>query len=839
MSPFTHLHVHSNFSFLDGGSSIRDLVAEAARLDMEALALTDHDNVAAAADFHRLALAAGIRPIQGAELTVSAVGEEGDERPFHLVVLAEDAAGYANLCRILTDAHLQNPRGSPRVTPAMLRGRTGGLIALSGCRQGEVPWRLLRGDKEGARRAAAFYSRLFGPDRFYLEIQADNLPGARSLARHLRDLGEHLGIGLMAANNVHYSTRDRFPVHDLLTCVRLGIRLDEAHPQRRLNAENYLKPARAMAAVMAHLPGGREALANTRRVAERCGPALDLEANLHPAFAVPGGGSAGAYLRELVYTGARERYGRVDRDLEHRLEHELNIINRLNYADYFLLVWDVVRYARSRGIRCAGRGSAADSAVAYCLYITEVDAHGRGLLFERFMSLERAQRPDIDIDFDWRYRDQVAEYVYRKYGRDHVAAVSTYHTYRARSAVRDLGKAMGFPAHEIDRLAKVLPHGFAGDAAAVLEAVPELRDSGLPLERYRRLFRLCAAVAGFPRHWGTHLSGLVISRRPLTDITPLQQSAKGVVVTQFDKEGVEDLGLIKLDLLPLRTFGAIEDARRAIAARDPGFDYERLPLDDPDTFAMISRGETIGVFQLESPAQRALQPRLQAADLEDIVASVAVIRPGPIKGNMVEPLLARRRGEQPITYLHPSLEPILSKTWGVVLFQEQVIEIATAVAGFSPGEADRLRRVMSHARSRAEMEDIGRLFVAGARRRGIKEEVAREIFSYIQGYASYGFCEAHAAAFATTAYKTAYLLRHYPAEFFAALLSHQPMGYYPPNTLALEARRRGVRLLPVDINASDAPFTVEEGAIRIGLQQVKGMPRDMLEALLAERDRRG
>ncbi|MFS8571383.1 MAG: DNA polymerase III subunit alpha, partial [Thermaerobacter sp.] len=697
---FTHLHVHSCYSFLDGASTPRQLVQRAADLGMQALALTDHDSVAGAVEFYRCAREAGIKPIQGAEVTVAPLGEEGDQarpaRSFHLVLLAEGPAGYANLCRILSDAHLQNPRGQPLVTRSMLEGRTGGLIALSGCRRGEVAWRLLRGDRCGAERAARALRGLFGPDRFYLELQADRLPGQRRLHRQMRDLAGHLGVGLAASNNVHYHERDRFWLHDLLTCVRCGLTIDQVHPERRLNAENDLKPAADMAAAFADLP---EALRGTAAIAERCRPALDLDARLHPAFAVPPGMTAERYLRELAYRGAQERYGRLTGKIRRRLDHELDIINRLGYADYFLLVWDVVRFARSRGIRCAGRGSAADSAVAYCLYITEVDAIERGLLFERFMSLERAERPDIDIDFDWRYRDQVADYVYRRYGAGHVAAVCTYQTYRGRAAIRDFGKVLEFPDDEIDRLAKRWYGSVGDDALERFERVPELRDSGIAAGRYRRLLEACAAVRGFPRHLGTHLGGLVISRRPLVEVTPLQRSAKGIVVSQFDKRGVEDLGLVKLDLLPLRTFGAVDDAVRAIQTRDPGFDDQRIPLDDQATFRMIRRGETVGVFQLESPAQRALHPRLKAETMEDIVASVAIIRPGPIKGNMVEPFLRRRRGEEPVTYLHPKLKPILEKTWGVVLFQEQVIEIATAIAGFTPGEADRLRRVMTHARS--------------------------------------------------------------------------------------------------------------------------------------------
>ena len=859
---FVHLHVHSPFSFLDGASRLDALVEEAALQGMPALALTDHNNVSGAVRFQKRCLAAGLLPIQGAEITL----EDGS----HLTLLSRGPKGYANLCRIITAAHLGaepeayagglltlapgHDRAKPAAPFSALAHHSDDLIALSGCRKGEIPSLILRGRLAEAEAAARRYAALF-PGRFYLELQADCLPGEKSLHAALRDLGEHLKLPLVATANVHYRTREEFVVHDLLTCVRTLTKLDQPHPDRRLNAENYFKPAEVMAEQFRDLP---EAIANTLRIAEQCIPSLDLEAQHFPAFETPPGMSAAAYLRELTYAGAQRRYGRITEEVRSRLEHELSIIHQLGYEDYFLLVWDVVRYARSRGIRAAGRGSAADSAVAYCLFITDVDAVSRGLLFERFMSLERAEKPDIDIDFDARRRDEVADYVYRKYGRDHVAAVCTYNTYHARSAIRDLGKAMGFGEAELDFLAKRMPY-FAGadDIAELMGRLPELRQSGIPWHKFEQLIQACAQVARFPRFIGTHLGGLVISRQPLLDVTPLQIAAKGIAVTQFDKEYIEDLGLVKLDLLSLRTFSAVADASTMLAAS--GFDYDRIPAEDSAVYEMLGEGESIGVFQLESPAQRALQARLQPDRFEDLVASVAIIRPGPIKGNMVEPFLARRKGQEEVTYLHPKLKPILEKTYGVVLFQEQVIEIATAVAGFTPGEADQLRRVMTHARNKEDMMAIGRLFREKAAVNGVEPEVADTIFSYIQGYASYGFCEAHAAAFANTAYKTAYLIRHYPAEYFAALMSAQPMGYYPINTLAGEARRRGVGLLPVDINRSDAAFTVERWrpdeweafwanagpwvpefphlgkAIRIGLQQVKGVGKGVQEAILAAR----
>jgi len=547
-------------------------------------------------------------------------------------------------------------------------------------------------------------------------------------------------------------------------------------------------------------------------------------------------GSRVAHPVAVFVAGLVQRYREVrPQKVTGRLEHELDIICRLGFEDYFLLVWDVAAYARRQKIRYAGRGSAADSAVAYCLYITEVDSIARGLLFERFMSLERAQKPDIDIDFDSRYRDRISTYLYQKYGADKVATVCTYNTFRARSAFRDLAKAMDFPAPEIDRLAKKLPYIHADQIDLAIERFPELRESGIDSPRFRELLGYCAAISGFPRFIGTHLGGIVVSRHPLASVTPLQEAAKGVVVTQYDKDFVEDLGLIKLDLLSLRTMAAIEDSALTIRESDSGFDYETIPLDDKATFEMVNRGETVGVFQLESPAQRALQSRLNASGMEDIIASVALIRPGPIKGNMVEPFIARRQGQEPVTYLHPQLKPILEKTYGVVLFQEQVIEIATVIAGFTPGEADRLRRVMTHARSHREMADIGAEFIKKATANGISGEIAETIFSYIMGYASYGFCEAHAAAFATTAYKTAYMIRHYPAHFLAAMLSHQPMGFYDPNTLCVEARKRGVAILPPDINLSQRHFAVEKNSVRISLRQVKGVKDSALDMIFGAR----
>ncbi|WAH35784.1 DNA polymerase III subunit alpha [Alicyclobacillus dauci] len=828
---FVHLHCHSPYSFLDGASSIEAYVAQSAMYHMPALALTDHNSIAGLPELHKWASVYGVKPISGAELTMM----DGT----HLTVLVETRRGYRNLCELLTLAYTgEERRTDPRIDERDLFRLGDGLIILSGCRNSRLQ-QLLRGhDYSSAQALASRYRDRFG-DSFYLEMQRDGYPGNEAVLKDLNQLSESIGVSLVATSNVHYVDKHLFPVHDALRCIGLGCDVFTPHPKRPLNRQAWFHDADE---AMERFGAYSQAIHETIAIAERCQVVLALNETHFPTFSLEDSdGDRVEYLRRLVYAGAHDRYPRVDNELMRRLEHELDIIVRLGYVDYFLVVWDIVRFARSRRIRCAGRGSAADSAVAYCLYITDVDAAGRGLLFERFMSLERAERPDIDIDFASDRRDEVMQYVYDKYGNDKVARVATYQTFRGRSAIREIGSALGLPQALLSPLAKRVPwSAHADDLDGLLDRVPELND----FREYRKtlhwLFQIASHVAGYPRHYGMHVGGIVVSRDPLYETTSLQPSAKGEWITPFDKRTVEDVGLVKLDLLSLRTMSAVEGAVQMSANSLRSIDYDNIPLDDESTFEMIRRGDTIGVFQLESPAQRALQARLGATGLEDIVASVALIRPGPIQGNMVDPFIARRHGNEPITYLHPKLEPILGKTYGVVLFQEQVIEIATAIACFTPGEADELRRVMSHARSHAEMKQIGEKFILKARENGIPDDVSSTIFSYIQGYASYGFCEAHAAAFATTAYKTAYLVQHYPAEFYASILNQHPMGYYPVHVICAEARRRGIKILPVDVNESDwSCSTPQPDQIRLGFQLIKRFTPEAGMSIVEERSRNG
>lgn len=825
---FVHLHCHSPFSFLDGASPVEDLVKQTAELGMPALALTDHNNLSASVQFARAAGQAGIKAIQGAEIDL----EDGS----HLTLLAQNKEGYASICQLLTAAHLNHPRGQAAVKSEDLEFLQD-VIVLSGCRRGLIDRFILQGDYSKARLQAQFYKSLLGPEHFYIELQNLLLPGDRYLNHCLLELAQELNLEVAASNNVHYARHADYFLHDILCCARKLCTLNDIDPDRPLNGAAYMKSPEEMQALFPRCP---QALANTLQIADRCQPWLQEQAFHFPRFPLPPGQNATAVLRKLCWEGANRRYKTIGAAVTERLEYELQVIEQMGFPNYFLVVWDLARYSRQEGIRYAGRGSAADSLVAYCLGITEVDSLARGLLFERFMNPERIGMPDIDIDFESRCRDQVIDYVYKKYGSDYVARVATYNTFRARSALRELGKALGFPEAELDPLCKRMPfYARADQIQTLLDKLPELKDSPLHEARFELLLECCDRLAGFPRFLGMHLGGLVISDIPITRLTPLQQSGLGPVISQFDKEDIEGLGLVKLDLLSLRTLSVIQDATAEIRQSGHDLNYEEIPLNDRSTFEMINRGETIGVFQLESPAQRALQSRFNASEFEDVVASMALIRPGPIKGNMVDPYVDRRLGREEVSYMHPWLEPILKKTYGVVLFQEQVIEIGQVIAGFTPAEADQLRRVMTHSRSQKIMNELGQTFVERSVVRGIERSLAEEIFNCMLGYASYGFCEAHAAAFATTSYKSAYLIKHYPAEYYAAILNHQPMGFYPPRIIGNEARRRRLHILPPDINQSSIGFTVEGGsAIRVGLKQIKGLSTNSLASIADARSKK-
>ena len=862
---FTHLHTHSYFSLLDGAAPIKDLTAAAADLTMPALALTDHNALYGAVRFYQAATGAGIKPIIGVEFTIEPAHDAALPHPAHLLLLAENNEGYSNLCRLVTAAHLGTARraqpfseeiehldrANPVLTQENLTRHCSHLIALSGCRRGEIPQLLLANNRTLAEKTAHYYRGLFGPESFYIELHNHLLPPPMQHLRYdLADLARSVGLPTVATNNVHYVAPEYAPLQDLLICIDNNKAVDEPQPRRKVNNQYYLKSAEQMAELFSDMP---QALAATGEITDRCEWQLDLEHFHFPHFDLKAvreqergiypppapDDDARGYLRRLAYAGARWRYGEIRPEVGKRLEHELRIIEGHGLCEYFLIVWDIVRFARSANIRATGRGSAGDSLVAYALDITQADPIEHELLFERFLSAERCGMPDIDVDFCSRRRDEVTAYVYRRYGVEHVAAVCTINTFQARSAIREIGKALAMDDAEIGPLALAFPHMHATGIKEALQKLPEAREVPVNLADKELLLTLCEQISGFPRHLSVHVGGLVISKPPLCSICPLEPASKGIVIAGFDKDDIEALGLIKMDILGLRIHSAIADCLVDIERRTGRpLDLENTPLDDAATFKLLRSTRTVGLFQLESPGQRNLLGRAQPREFEEVIANISLFRPGPVQSDMIRPYLERKHGREPVTYLHPALEPILRRTFGVIIYQEQVIEIARAIAGFSLGQGDILRRAMTHDRSTAEMESMRAEFVAGATTRGVDPFVADRIFDAVAGFAAYGFNKAHAACFGKISYQTAYLKAHYPAEFLAGILSNQPMGFYPPRTVAEDARRLGIRLLPVCVNHSEDRFTVEGGDIRIGLRLFRGMSEVALASILEARRHR-
>lgn len=756
------------------------------------------------------------------------VRPHGAETGHPIVLLARNRRGFRNLCRIITEAQLGSSKGNARLHPDTLRRLNEGLFCLTGGERGPTADPCLAGRHQAARQAAEELRAVFGRERLFIELQNRLHSRSRELLQSLRQLAKDLRLKTCATNGVHHALKADYAVHDLMTCCRLLTSVDRKHPLRPSNAEAYLKSPRAMARLF---QGHEEALQSASWIAAQCEPSMELGVYHFPDFPLPEGETHYSFLCKLCWDGARRRFRVIDREVVRRLEKELDIIEGLGFAQYFLVIWDIVRWARGRGIRCAGRGSAADSLVTYVLGITEVDPLAHELLFERFLNPQRKGAPDIDIDFDANRRDEVINYVYERYGRDHAAMVCTLYTLNARSALRDVGKALDFPPEDLDAFAKAMPHTSADRIEAAFERLPELRDSNLPRRKFAALTEMCGRVAGFPRHLSVHLGGMVVSQERIDELVPLEWSAKGVVVTQWDKDDIEEVGLVKMDLLSLKNLAAIDDTlalvrrsgasgplppalpRREVGPSDPILPEDHIDtmsFDDPRVFALLRTTRTVGVFQVESPGMRALLGRIQPTEFEDLIAQVSLFRPGPLQADMITPFVARRHGKEPVQYLHPKLEKSMRRTYGVLIYQEQVLEIAAALAGFDYGQADNLRRAMTHDRSPAEMESIRESFLEGCRRQGdVPPAAAERTWKSLSAFAAYGFCKAHAAAFARTAYQTAWLKAYYPAHFLCSILNNQPMGFYSGHTIVQEARRSGIPVRGVDINASGADFTVE------------------------------
>lgn len=751
------LHTHSAYSLLDGASRPYELIKRGSELNYQAMALTDHDSVSGAWEFQRLALDAGIKPIIGCEVTL----EDGS----HLTLLAENYIGYQKIC-----TYLNRPDKDDKSLP-----HGDGIFALSGCRNSRLQRLLL---KRRYQEALEFAKRLstFFEGRFFIEMTNDLLPRTGEILNNLDELAKELQVPTVASVDVHYAYEEDFPVHDSLSCLRLGIKLDDVHPERSFNNASYLCSSEELKRRFAKFPDALQGMSN---LAELCDTKPLVPPKLLPS--IPG---ATAKLKEIALAGLKGKYGTDSHKALERLEHELNTISTLGYDSYFLLVYDLVCEAKKRDITYQGRGSAAGSLVSYCLDLTQVDPIAHNLVFERFLSIERSQQPDIDIDFDWAKREQLWEYLENKYGSNHVASIAAFHCYREDMARNDLLR-IGLPENLISPLVD--------------------------------------KMYGLPRHIATHSSGIAIASDYLSCHTPLVEAATGRMIVALDKDDIEEMGIVKLDLLSLRTLGALSELNLPIKAEDRA------------TYKMLQEGKTLGVFQLESPAQRSLQHRLKPEKFSDVVASVALIRPGPIKGNMVEPYIKRHNKEEEITYLTDEVKPYLEKTFGLIVFQEQIIQIASALGGFTPGESDKLRKTLTNKKRENELYDFRNLFVSRATERGVPLETAESIFQTLESFAGYGFCEAHSASFAQTAYKTAFLRCHYPAEFFGALINNQPLGYYPPQSLLWEAKRLGVKVVPLDINQSPFETYGKDFYLYLGLKLIKGFSEKVMEDILKKR----
>lgn len=830
---YAELHCHSSFSFLDGASNPEELVVCAKEMGLKALALTDHDDLGGIVRFAYAAREVSLDAIVGAELSM----EDGS----HLVVLAKDVTGYKNLCYLITQSRSECTRGSPKVLYNNLFERVAGLIALSGCPSGRIPSELARGDTDAALLHAKTLLDAFGAGNFYLELWNHNIAQELVIGRRMLEIANKLSIPYVATNNVHYATADKRIVHDVLTCLRHEVTLSAAGRKLRPNGSWYLKSPQEMARIWHQYP---EAIKNTLVIAQQCQFRLCLLKPPLPTFALPlehelSSLSHKELLSKLVWEGAAKRYPDLTEQHIKQINHELDLIFRLELAPYFLIMWDIVRFANSCGIAVQGRGSAANSAVCYCLLITAVDPIGMDLLFERFLSEGRNEPPDIDLDIAHQERETVLQYVYERYGRKHAAMVCEVITYRGRSAVRDAARVLGFSQEQADRLSAEASRWEAADAArSLLEGGAQRAGLDLKDRRVQLLIRVVFGLHQLPRHRSIHVGGFVLCGELLGESVPVEPAAMdGRTVIQWDKDDIDLVGMIKIDLLGLGMLQMIQEALKLVKQfRGVDIDIGRLDMCDKNIYEMLQRADTVGVFQVESRAQMNILPKLKPTCFYDIIVSIAIVRPGPIQGNIIHPYLRRRRGDEPVVYLHPTLEPILKRTLGVPLFQEQGMKLAVVAAGFSPSQADQLRRVMSHKRSLEKMAKLCEELAVGMRANNFAEEAIATITHQLRAFANYGFPESHAASFSLLVYASAYLKRYFAAEFYCAMLNAQPMGFYSPATLVNDAIRHGVEVRPVDLahsvwhctlevddNSKSASNAAYAGpALRIGLRYVRG-----------------
>ena len=847
---FVHLHVHTEYSLLDGCCRIPGLVKQVKELGQTAVAITDHGVMYGAVDFYKACKAEGIKPILGCEVYVAPRTRFQKEHEFdasarHLILLCRNEEGYRNLCHMVSKSFTEGFYIKPRVDQELLRAHSGGLIALSACLAGAIPRLLRNGQYEEAKQEALAMRELFGEDGYYLELQDHSLPEDPQILQGLLRLHEDTGIPLVCTNDAHYLTREDARTQDVLMCIQMGKTVDDPGRMKFETEEFYVKSEEEMAALFARYPG---ALENTQKIADLCEVEFQFGTYHLPEFKLPEGWTDGdAYFEKLCLEGFRRRYPDEPPAYRQQLAYEMDMIRRMGFVDYFLIVSDFIGYAKGCGIPVGpGRGSAAGSMVSYCLDITDVDPTKYGLYFERFLNPERVTMPDIDIDFCIRRRQEVIDYVCRKYGADHVAQIVTFGTMAARGAIRDVGRALNVPYAEVDQIAKLVPMGANGQHITLEEALKlskPLRERYEGEEEIRKLIDTARSIEGMPRHASTHAAGVVITRLPVDDYVPLAKNDESVV-TQYTMTTLEELGLLKMDFLGLRNLTVLDDAVKLVRRQEPDIRLSDIPDDDPEVFQMLSEGRTSGVFQMESPGMTGVCVGLKPHNIEDITAIIALYRPGPM--DSIPRFIACKHDPGLIRYKHPALEPILSVTYGCIVYQEQVIEIFRKLGGYSLGQADMVRRAISK-KKKAQIEKERQAFICGDPERnipgcvanGIPEQTGQDIYDEIYDFANYAFNKAHAVSYAIVCYQTAWFKYHHLRAYMAALLTSVLDSQAKVAEYIGECRDNGIRLLPPDVNASGADFTVSGEDIRFGLVAVKGVGRGVIQSLLAEREAHG
>jgi DNA polymerase-3 subunit alpha len=839
VNEFVHLHTHSEYSLLDGLSRIKGLVAEAKALGMPALALTDHGALYGAIEFYQACQSQGIKPIIGLEayLTPKSMDDRsGRYDYFHLLLLARDNVGYRNLLALTTEAHTRGYHLRPRIDRETLAKYAPGLIATSSCLSGEIPDLLLKEDRNGALSTLNWYREVFGPENYYLEVQEHHSPDGKQarLNELLYELHRETGVPLVATNDLHYIKAEDARTQDILLCVQTGKTFEDPKRMRFDSSEYYLRGPAEMWELFADVP---DALTNTLRIAEMCNVDIRFGEAQLPDFPVPEGfASQEQYMYQLCLEGVRERYGAITPQIQERLDYEFGIIRDKGFVPYFLVVWDYVNYARRRGIRCSGRGSASGSIVSYVLGMTNIDPLQYGLLFERFLNPERMSMPDIDMDFPDDRREEVIMYMANKYGADRVAQIVTFNTMAARAAVRDVGRVMS-RQNEADRIARLIPFGPKVTLRGALNDVRELQTLYEESPTVREIIDAALALEGTVRSTGVHAAGVVVARDPLVEMVPLQlrdtKDANSWLVAQYEQTHLESLGLLKFDFLGLSNITILQNTVKFIReSRGVELDLDRIPADDAATFKLLSSGETTGIFQLESGAMRQYVRELQPTCIDDLVAMVALYRPGPMES--IPDFIAAKHGRKKVAYLHPSLETYLKESYGVIVYQDQVLLIAVNLAGFTWGEVDKFRKALSKKKMDEVVQYRGK-FVAGCVKNGIPRDTADAIFTLIEPFGGYGFPKAHAASYAWVAYQTAYLKAHYTPEFMAATLTTEANDLKKVANIIAECGRMGVPVLRPDINASDEGFTVEGDGVRFGLLAIKNVGARPVQALLEAR----